>query len=80
LGLLPLIDLDATGVLTGGYSLRVSPQTAMSALWSLSRLWVAAISRHSDRQAASPRLWNRRILRLNFVFAKMVSIMCWRRV
>jgi transposase-like protein len=34
--------------------------------WSLSRLWVAAIRRHSVRTAALPRRWNRSKLRERF--------------
>ena len=34
-------------------------QAAWRALWSLIRLWVAAMSRHSERQAALPRLAKR---------------------
>ena len=52
------------------------PQAAASAIscrWSFKRLWVAAISRHSDRQADLPRRWKRLILRLNFICAKTGS-------
>jgi hypothetical protein len=45
---------------------------------SLSRLCVAAISRHSDRAAALPRRWKRSQRRLNLVSAKTGSIMPWR--
>src|SRR3954453_8432777 len=37
----------------------------MGGLWSFSKLWVALISRHSDRQAALPRRRNRSQRRLN---------------
>jgi len=37
-------------------------------LWSFRRLWVAVISRHSERQADLPRRWKRSIRRLNFVW------------
>ena len=46
--------------------------------WSLRRLWVAVISRHAERQAALPRRWKRSQRRLNFVWAKIGSIMPWR--
>lgn len=42
--------------------------------WSLWRLWVVMIRRHSERQAALPRRWKRSILRLNFVWPKTGSI------
>ena len=51
---------------------------AVVCLWSLSRLWVAVISRHSERQAALPRRWKRSILRLNLVSAKTGSIIALR--
>src|SRR3954447_11881567 len=37
--------------------------------WSLRRLGVAVMSRHSERQADLPRRWKRSIRRLNFVLA-----------
>ena len=46
--------------------------------WSLRRLWVAAMSRHSDRQAARPRRWKRLIWRLNLSWPKTGSIVAWR--
>jgi hypothetical protein len=51
---------------------------AVVARQSLSRLWVAVISRHSERQAARPRRWKRSILRLNLVSAKTGSIIAVR--
>jgi hypothetical protein len=45
---------------------------------SLRRLWVAVISRHSERQAALPRRWKRSMLRLNLVSAKTGSIIAVR--
>jgi hypothetical protein len=75
-----VVDGNVEGVGRGGSWRRDRFQAAIVAVWSLSRLWVAAISRRSARQAANPRLWNRRIPRLNLVFAKTVSIMCWRLV
>ena len=45
---------------------------------SFRRLWVAVISRHSERQAALPRRWKRSILRLNLVSAKTGSIIAVR--
>ena len=45
---------------------------------SFKRLWVAVISRHSERQAARPRRWKRSILRLNLVSAKTGSIIAVR--
>ena len=46
--------------------------------WSLSRLWVALISRHSDLQADLPRRKKRSRRRLNLVLAKTGSIVTWR--
>src|SRR5680860_1175651 len=46
--------------------------------WSLSRLWVAVISRHSERHADLPRRWKRSMRRLNFVSANTGSIIPWR--
>ena len=43
--------------------------------WSLSKLCVAVISRHSERAAERPRRWKRSQRRLNFVSAKIGSIM-----
>ena len=51
---------------------------AVVCLWSLSRLWVAVISRHSERQADLPRRKKRSQRRLNFVWAKTGSIIVWR--
>jgi hypothetical protein len=47
-------------------------------LWSLSRLWVAVMRRHSDRHADMPRRKKRSIRRLNLVFAKTGSIIVCR--
>src|SRR5271163_3443911 len=47
---------------------------AIWCLWSFSRLWVAVISRHSERAADLPRRWKRSIRRLNFVLANTGSI------
>jgi hypothetical protein len=47
-------------------------------LWSLRRLWVAAMGRHSDRQAARPRRWKRLIWRLNFRWPKTGSMVACR--
>jgi hypothetical protein len=41
--------------------------------WSLTRLCVAAIGRHSERQADLPRRWKRSIRRLNLVWANTGS-------
>lgn len=49
-------------------------------LWSLRRLWVAVISRHSVRAAALPRLRNRVMWRLCLVLANTGSMICWRRL
>jgi hypothetical protein len=51
---------------------------AVVCLWSFSRLCVAVISRHSERQAALPRRWKRSILRLNLVSPKTGSIIALR--
>jgi len=58
---------------------RVQVTAPVKCLWSLTRLCVAAIRRHSDRQAALPRRWKRPMPRLNLVWAKTGSIMVWRR-
>jgi hypothetical protein len=46
---------------------------------SLRRLWVAAISRHSARQARNPRRWKRSVRRRIFVCANTGSMICARR-
>jgi len=46
--------------------------------WSLSRLWVAAISRHSDLTADLPRRENRRKPRLLLICANTGSTVPWR--
>jgi Peptidase family M20/M25/M40 len=46
--------------------------------WILSRLWVAVISRQSERQADLPRRWKRSMRRLNFVCANTGSIIALR--
>ncbi len=46
--------------------------------WSFRRLWVAVISRHSERAADLPRRKKRSIRRLNFVSAKTGSIIALR--
>jgi integrase len=43
-------------------------------LWSFNRLWVAVISRHSERAADLPRRWKRSIRPLNFVCPNTGSI------
>src|ERR687889_346457 len=45
--------------------------------WSLRRLWVAVISRHSVRTAPRPRRL-KRFRRLNFICANTGSIIGWR--
>jgi hypothetical protein len=52
---------------------------AVVCLWSLSKLWVALMSRHSDLHADLPRRKKRSQRRLNFVWANTGSIMVWRR-
>src|SRR3954453_1115507 len=47
-------------------------------VWSLRRLWVPAMSRHSDRHAARPRRWKRLIRRLNFSWPKTGSMVTCR--
>src|SRR4051794_24263542 len=46
--------------------------------WSLRRLWVAVIRRHSVRTAPRPRRLNLPKPRLNFTCAKTGSIIGWR--
>jgi hypothetical protein len=55
-----------------------APAVAIWWLWSLSRLWVAVINRHSARAADLPRRWKRSIRRLNFVCPNTGSIIAWR--
>jgi hypothetical protein len=47
-------------------------------LWSLSRLWVAAWIRHSERAAALASRWNRRKPRLNLFWANTGSTVAVR--
>jgi hypothetical protein len=47
-------------------------------LWSFIRLWVAAISRHSERAADRPQRWNEAIRRLCLVCPNTGSTMTWR--
>ena len=63
------------GVVSGGLSRAVL--SVVWRLWSFSRLCVAVISRHSDRQAALPRRKKRSMRRLNLVFANTGSIVAW---
>jgi hypothetical protein len=51
---------------------------AIQWLWSFRRLWVAAISRHSDRAAALPRRRKRVIPRLCLICPKTGSMLCRR--
>jgi hypothetical protein len=58
-------------------------QAAVGAIWwlcSLSKLWVAVMRRHSDRQADMPRRKKRSIRRLNLVCARIGSIVTCRLV
>jgi hypothetical protein len=66
----------------GGCSALVGAHASagVAALQSLRRLWVAVISRHSERAAASPRRWKRSILRLCLVSPKTGSIIVMRRL
>ena len=49
---------------------------AIEWLWSFRRLWVAAISRHSDRAAARPLRWKRSNLRLCLICPNTGSMLC----
>src|SRR4051794_2617978 len=51
---------------------------ARACRWSLRRLWVAVISRHSVRTAPRPRRRKRSRPRLNFIWANTGSIIGWR--
>ena len=55
-----------------------APAAAIWCLWSFNRLWVAVMSRHSERAADLPRRWKRSIRRLNLVFANTGSIIALR--
>src|SRR3954452_18578812 len=58
---------------------RLATQAAASVWrWSLRRLWVAVIRRHSVRTAPRPRRLKRSRRRLNFTWAKTGSIIGWR--
>jgi NAD(P)-dependent dehydrogenase (short-subunit alcohol dehydrogenase family) len=58
---------------------RVGSQAPASAWrWSLSRLWVAVIRRHSVRTAALPLRWKRSMPRLCLVWPNTGSIIGWR--
>jgi hypothetical protein len=61
----------------GAVGLRSPPDQPVAAdiewLWSFRRLWVAAISRHSESAAALPRRWKRSILRLYLVCPKTLD-------
>src|SRR5215204_284416 len=57
---------------------RQAPAAAVWWRWSLTRLWVAVIRRHSDRHADMPRRKKRSMRRLNLVWAKTGSIVTWR--
>jgi hypothetical protein len=46
--------------------------------WSLRRLWVAVMSRHSERQADLPRRWKWSACRLYLVWANTGSTVTWR--
>ena len=70
-----LLGGRARGAVLGSFQ---APAAAVWWLWSLSRLWVAVMSRHSDRTADLPRRWNLSILRLCLVWPKTGSIMPWR--
>src|SRR3954469_2910648 len=56
------------------------PQAAVGAVWrqSLSRLWAALASRHSDLAAALPRRRKRSMRRVNLVSGKTGSTLPWR--
>ena len=48
---------------------------AIQWLWSLRRLWEAAIRRHSDRTAALPLRWKRSIRRLPSIWPNTGSML-----
>jgi hypothetical protein len=52
---------------------------AIWCLWSFIRLWVAVLSRHSERTADLPRRWKRSIRRLCLVCANTGSTIALRR-
>src|ERR1039458_6920182 len=57
-----------------------APAVAIWWLWSFSKLWVAVISRHSERAADRPRRWKRSMRRLDFVCPNTGSVIAWRSV
>src|SRR5829696_7363104 len=70
--------LDVAAIARGRGPL-VAVQAAASVWrWSLSRLWVAVIRRHSVRTAARPLRWKRSIPRLCLVWPNTGSIIGWR--
>ena len=61
-----------------GQASRQAAARASWCLWSFRRLCVALMSRHSVRTAERPRLRNRPIPRLDFVWANTGSTIAWR--
>jgi hypothetical protein len=51
---------------------------AIQWLWSFRRLWLAVISRHSDRTAALPLRWKRSIRRLPLIWPNTGSMLYFR--
>jgi hypothetical protein len=75
-----LLAWFSSGVRWVGWSLLgfQAPWGASRCLWSFNRLWVAVISRHSDRAADLLRRWKRSMRRLNLVLANTGSIIALR--
>jgi hypothetical protein len=63
---------------TPGIDKRLRERCTSWCLWSLRRLWVAVISRHSERAADLPRRWNWLMRRLCLVWANTGSIIALR--
>jgi hypothetical protein len=66
-----LVSMTALEARSGGFQAATG---GLWCLWSFRRLWVAVISRHSERQAALPRRWKRSARRLCLMYAKTGSI------
>jgi hypothetical protein len=67
------------GVAGRGQSAFQAAAAAIWCLWSLRRLWVAVISRHSESAADRPRRWNWLMRRLCLVCANTGSTIAFRR-
>ncbi len=73
-----LVEMQQSrGVLALPEAQGIEVVSARRCLWSLRRLWVAVISRHSDLAADLPLRNNRSVRRLNLMSPKTGSIIAW---